>query len=83
MSFYAKQKDKREHRKVDKERWGAAYAWTNTHEENDMNLDSGRLFHLNQDTKIEDTRTSDFYDDAQTLFSRRISERRVKRDLDE
>ncbi|UQZ33640.1 transposase [Paenibacillus sp. PK3_47] len=85
MSFYAKQKDKREHRKVDKGRWGAEYAWTNTSEGSQKNHDAdlGRLIHINQDAKLEETRTSDFYDDAQTLFSRRISERRVKRDLDE
>ncbi|MNW59365.1 hypothetical protein D3C74_372780 [compost metagenome] len=85
LSFYAKQKDKREHRKLDKERWGAAYAWTNTSEGKDknQNADQGRLIHLNQDSKIEETSINDLYVDSQTLFSNRINKRRVKRDLDE
>lgn len=64
---------------------GATYAWTNTSEGSEKNQDAdpGRLIQLNQGSKIEETGNSDFYDDAQTLFSRRISERRVKRELDE
>ncbi len=42
MSFYAKQKDKREKRKVDEVRWGAANDWTNIRESEGENGEAGQ-----------------------------------------